>query len=175
MFFATTSGPYTESVLPFLNLLDVLTVNNVYCLHALTFSHLWHKGHLPSLLDNLFQYASCRHTHNTRYASKQNLSKPLPRTNTGKQMFSYQAIDLWCDIPYYLKDLSIFSFAKEIKHYLLSEQYSKKNCNGNLSFITTSFKKHYLFSFIVALFFISMVIGANSEFLRFLWPLGSSF
>ena len=48
------------------------------------------------------------------------------RTNTGKQMFSYQAIDLWRDIPYSLKDLSTFSFAKEIKHYLLSEQYSKK-------------------------------------------------
>ena len=28
------SGPYTESALPFLNLLDVLTVNNVYRLHA---------------------------------------------------------------------------------------------------------------------------------------------
>ena len=41
-------------------------------------------------------------------------------------MYSYQAIDLWRDIPYSLKDLSTFSFAKEIKHYLLSEQYSKK-------------------------------------------------
>ena len=72
--------------------------------------------------------ASCRHTctHNTRYASKQNFCKPRPRTNTGKQMFSYQAIDLWHDIPYYLKDLNTFYFAKEIKHYLLSEQYSKK-------------------------------------------------
>ena len=49
-----------------------------------------------------------------------------PRTNTGKQMFSYQAIDLWRDIRYYLKDLNTFSFAKEIKHYLLSEQYSKE-------------------------------------------------
>ena len=37
-----------------------------------------------------------------------------------------QAIDLWRDIPYYLKDLNTFSFAREIKHYLLSEQYSKK-------------------------------------------------
>ena len=124
--YPTTSGPYTESALPFLNLLDVLTVNNVYCLHALKFTHLWHKGLLPSLFDNLFQYASYRHTHNTRYASKQNFYKPRPRTNTGKQMFSYQAIDLWRDIPYSLKDLSTFSFAKEIKHYLLSEQYSKK-------------------------------------------------
>ena len=124
--FATTSGPYTESALSFLNLLDVLTVNNVYRLHALKFTHLWHKGHLPSLFDNLFQYASTRNTHNTRYASKQNFCKPRPRTNTGKQMFSYQAIDLWRDIPYYLKDLNTFSFAKEIKHYLLSEQYSTK-------------------------------------------------
>ena len=31
MFFATTSGPCTESALPFLNLLDILTVDNVYC------------------------------------------------------------------------------------------------------------------------------------------------
>ena len=62
MFFATTSGPYTESALPSLNLLDVLTVNNVYRLH------LWHKGH--------------------------------PRTNTGKQMFSYQAIILCRGIPH---------------------------------------------------------------------------
>ena len=115
----------SPSALPFLNRLDVLTVNNVYRLHALKFTHR-HKGHLPSLFDNLFQYASCRHTHNTRYASKQNFCKLRPRTNTGKQMFSYQAIDLWRDIPYFLKDLNTFSFAKEIKRYLLSEQYSKK-------------------------------------------------
>ena len=126
MFFTTTSGPYTESALPLLNLLDVLKVNKIYCLHALKFKHLWHKGHLPSLFDNLFQYASHRHTHNTRYAWKQNFCKLRPRTYTGKQMFSYYAIDLWRDIPYYLKDLSTFSFAKELKHYLLSEQYSKK-------------------------------------------------
>ena len=30
MFFATTSGPFTETALPFLNLLDILTVDNVY-------------------------------------------------------------------------------------------------------------------------------------------------
>ena len=124
MFFATTSGPYTESALPFLNLLDILTVNSVCRLHALKFAHLWHKGHLPSLFDNLFQYASCRQTHNTRCASKQNFCKPRPCANTGKQMFFYQAIDLWRDISYYLKDLNIFSFGKKIKHHLLSEQYS---------------------------------------------------
>lgn len=41
MFFATTSGPHTEIALPFLNLLDILTVDNVYNLHALKFTHMW--------------------------------------------------------------------------------------------------------------------------------------
>ena len=124
MFFVTTSGPYTESALPFLNLIDILTVDNVYHLHALKFTHIWHKGLLPKVFDNLFQYAKSRHTYNTRYASKQNFCKPRIRTNTGKQMFSYKAIDLWHDIPCYLKDLSTFSFAKEVKQYLLFKQYS---------------------------------------------------
>ena len=39
MFFATTSGPYTESTLPFFNFLDILTVDNVYHPHALKFTH----------------------------------------------------------------------------------------------------------------------------------------
>ena len=124
MFFATTFGPYTESALPFLNLLDILTVDNVYRLHALKFTHMWHKGFLPKVFDNLFQYAKSRHTYNTRYASNQNFCKPYIRTNTGKQMFSYKAIDLWHDIPSYLKDLSTYSFAKEVKQYLLFKQCS---------------------------------------------------
>ena len=119
MFFATTFGPYTESALPFLNLLDILTVDNV-----LKFTHMWHKGFLPKVFDNLFQYAKSRHTYNTRYASNQNFCKPYIRTNTGKQMFSYKAIDLWHDIPSYLKDLSTYSFAKEVKQYLLFKQCS---------------------------------------------------
>ena len=47
------------------------------------------------------------------------------RTNTGKQMLSFKAIDLWKSIPQYLKDLNVFTFSKNIKNFLLSEQYSK--------------------------------------------------
>ena len=35
MFFPATTWPYTESALPFLKLLDILTAHNVYHLHAL--------------------------------------------------------------------------------------------------------------------------------------------
>ena len=55
-FFARKFGKQTESALPLLiNLLDVLTVNNVYRLHTLKFTHLWHKvftGITPDMLPN---------------------------------------------------------------------------------------------------------------------------
>ena len=49
MFFATLSGKNTSSALPLLNILEILTVTNVYRPHALKFIHAWHKGTLPEL------------------------------------------------------------------------------------------------------------------------------
>ena len=40
-----------------LNLLDILTVDNIYPLEVLKFSHLWHNG-LPKVLDDISQYAT---------------------------------------------------------------------------------------------------------------------
>ena len=45
IFFATAYGrEHTESALPLLNLLDVLTVHNFYRFQILKFTYLWHKG-----------------------------------------------------------------------------------------------------------------------------------
>ena len=66
------------------------------------------------------------HNYNTRYATQKNLYEPRVRTNTGKQMISFIAIDLWKSIPQNLKDLNAYTFSKNIKNFLLSEQYSKK-------------------------------------------------
>ena len=76
----------------------MLTVANVYHLHALKFVHAWHKGVLPELFNHFFQYASNFHC-NTRYAAKQNLPKFQVNTNIGKQMISFMAIDLWQELP----------------------------------------------------------------------------
>ena len=54
IFSARTFGGQTENTLPLLNLLVVLTVNNVYRLQALKFTHSWHKGLLPSLFHDFF-------------------------------------------------------------------------------------------------------------------------
>ena len=115
IFFANICGKDTESALPMLNLLDMLTVYNIYSLHVLKFVHLWHKGLLPDVFRNTFQYASEVHSYNTRYATQKNLYKPRVRTNTGKQLISFKATDLWKSIPQNLKDLNVYTFSKNIK------------------------------------------------------------
>ena len=94
IFFATAYGEHTESALPLQSLLDVLTVH-VYRFHILKFTYLWHKGLLPKLFSNYFQYASNVHKYYTRYASKQNLYVEKVRTNTGKQTIGYAACKIW--------------------------------------------------------------------------------
>ena len=122
IFFARMFGRETESAKPLLNLLDILTVDNIYRLEVLKLSHLWHNGLLPEVFDNIFQYARNIHRYNTRYTAKQNFYKYKIKTNAGKQSVSYMAIDTWKDLPSSLKDLSVFAFPKHIKRYLLSEQ-----------------------------------------------------
>ena len=123
MFFATLFGKNTDSALPLLNILEMLTVANVYRLHALKFIHAWHKGVLPEPFNHFFQYASNVHNYNTRYAAKQNLHKFRVKTNTGKQMISFMAIDLWQELPHKFKDLNQFAFSKSVKNYILSQQH----------------------------------------------------
>jgi len=61
IFFARTFGEQTDSALPLLNLLDVLTVNNISKFQTLKYTHLWHKGLLPKLFQDFFQYAGNVH------------------------------------------------------------------------------------------------------------------
>ena len=101
----------------------MLTVANVYRLHALKFIHAWHKGVLPEPFNHFFQCASNVHNYNTRYAAKQNLHKFRVKTNTGKQMISFMAIDRSLARTAKFKDLNQFAFSKSVKNYILSQQY----------------------------------------------------
>ena len=106
MFFATLYGKNTDSALPLLNFLDLLTVENIFKFRFLQFSHQWHKKQLPSIFDNYFLYASDVHTYNTSYASKSNFYKARFRTNIGKTMLSTLAADHWQKLPHDIKELS---------------------------------------------------------------------
>ena len=80
IFFATAFGSETEKAKPLLNLLGLLTGNNIYRLQVSKFVHSWHEGCLPEVLDNIFQYASNIHCYDSMYTAKKNPYKPR-RTN----------------------------------------------------------------------------------------------
>ena len=54
MFFSTLSRKNTNSSLPLLNILEILTVTFVYRLHALKFIHAWYNGTLQELFNRFF-------------------------------------------------------------------------------------------------------------------------
>ena len=74
---------------------------------------LWGELGCQSLLG--FKWLRLESTQKPQTFSSQNFWKLYPRTNIVRQMFSFQAIDLWQDIPYYFKDLNTLSLDKEVK------------------------------------------------------------
>ena len=69
-----------------------------------------------TFLDVLF-----RHSFNTRYSTRGNLTLPKCNTEYLKKYFIYSAINQWNLLPNHLKVMeSIFSFKSNLKQYLLS-------------------------------------------------------
>ena len=113
---------HSDSALPLLNLLDLLTVENIFIFRLLQFSHQWHEKKLPSIFDNYFRYASDVHAYNTRYASKSNFYKARFRTNIGKTTLLALAADYWQKLPHDIKNLNTSIFPRKAKQYLLRKQ-----------------------------------------------------
>ena len=122
IFFATLYGKHTESALPLLNLLDLLSVESIFAFQLLKFCHQWHKKQLPDIFDQHFRYACDVHSYNTRYASKANFYKEHFRTNAGKRTTLAMAVKLWQELPIELKHVKHFNFRKKVKQYLLVKQ-----------------------------------------------------
>ena len=112
----------TDTALPLCNIVELLTVPNVPfgCSQIYSCIAQWC---FARTLQPFFQYASNVHSYNTRYGVKQNLHKSWVKTNAGKQMISFMAIDLWQELPYNFKDLNQFAFSKSVKNHILSQQY----------------------------------------------------
>ena len=123
IFFAKLYGKETDSALPLLNLLELLTVENIFHLNILKLVHKWHSNLLPKHFDSWFKYANKRHNYNTRYSSKSNLCIPASKTNLGKQSISFIAVKIWEKLPQTTRLISnTKSFSKMAKCHLLSHQ-----------------------------------------------------
>ena len=127
IFFATLYGKNTDSALPLLNLLDLLSIENIFTLQMLTFSHKWHKNNSLTYLIITFATPVRYIIRIYRYSAKANFYKARFRTNIGRKTTSALAADLWQQIPKQLKDSNTFLFPKQIKKYFLLKQMNCRN------------------------------------------------
>ena len=105
-----------------MNLLDISTVENVFTLQLLKFSHQWHKKQLPTIFDEHLHCTSDIHSHHTGSAAKGNFYKARFRTNAGKKTTSALGVDYWRQLPSEMKNISNFNFQKKVKQFLLLKQ-----------------------------------------------------
>ena len=78
----------TDSTLHLLNILDILTVNNLYQHNALKFLHLWQKGLLKWIYSKIIFNMQAVFMDTTPDMLPKNLCKPWVYNNSGEQAFA---------------------------------------------------------------------------------------
>ena len=102
-----------ENVTPYYNLLGILKLDNVFQLKIAIFVYkiLAETNDVPTVFAGSIEVVSPLHFHNTRFASRQNLSRPRARTNYGIQKFKFISSQIWESINPEIKrsnSMSIF-------------------------------------------------------------------
>jgi len=113
-----------ESAIPFLNLLDILTIDNLFKLKIALFGHriTFNKQLVHSIFHNYLKPISELHNYNTRLACNFNFYRPQVNTNYGIATSEFSLSKIWENIPTEFKYLSYPNFMNKYKHYLLKNQ-----------------------------------------------------
>ena len=59
---------------------------------------VYNKSNIPVIFSQTIQLASIRHLYNTRFADKQNFSRPKVQTNCGIHTFNFVSSQIWQSI-----------------------------------------------------------------------------
>ena len=114
-----------EDATPYYSLLGILKLDNVFKLKIANFTYqiLNEPSNVPDIFSTYVTSASASHTYNTRFASKENFSRPKVRTNYGKFTFQFASSKIWESVDYTIKKSnSSYLFKKHYKQSLLLTQ-----------------------------------------------------
>ena len=113
-----------ENASIYYKLLELHNLDNIFNIKiaSLVYKLKYLPSNTPAALHKLITPSSEVHNYNTRYASKENLYRPVSRTNYGLSRFSSMASRVWEKVPYRLKILPFSSFIQQYKHHLLVNQ-----------------------------------------------------
>ena len=100
--------------------LEFLTLDQTISLEKGKFMHKKEKNLLPTVIANHFD-AEARPEHNYNLRRRQNNQNPFrSNTATGRNSIQFHGLNLWNELPEYLKDIdSIPHFKKLLKSHLL--------------------------------------------------------
>ena len=115
-----------ENATSYYNLLSILKCDNIFKLRIgiFTYKIIYDKSNIPALFSQTIQLASTCHSYNTRFADKQNFSRPKVRTNYGLRTFNFVSSQIWKSIDPEIKlsnSVNIFR-KKYIQSLLLSQK-----------------------------------------------------
>ena len=104
-----------EHVLPFYNLLNILTFNNILLFKAgiLAYQIINLSQLVPKIFKDILKLAKDQHCYNTRYAAKNNLMRPAIKTNYGKFTYEFSITQIWEAIPISIKNLTSMALFKK--------------------------------------------------------------
>ena len=114
-----------ESTEPLYILLQILKFIDILKLKvaSLTYKIINKSSDISKPFQNYFTLASSTHQYSTRFASKQNITRPKVRTNYGVHTFKFISSQIWENIPDNIKNLKSFSSFK----YFYKEFLIKNN------------------------------------------------
>ena len=108
----------------YLNLLEILSLENIYKFKLALFVHKIKNDptNIPPIFSGTLKIASEVHRYNARFATNFNIYRPSISNNYGATTFSFEGSKIWESIPSELKKLSYSRFYIQYKRYLLNTQ-----------------------------------------------------
>ena len=111
-------GPLSNSNLDLkYKALKILKVNELHFFETAKFMHRIYHNQMPLAFRDYFQ--GIAHSYNTRTRNNVGFVIPRPRTERGKKSLKYTGIEVWADVPDYIKSVSNKSFKYHLKAFIL--------------------------------------------------------
>ena len=98
---STFSAYSRDNAMPYLNLLGILTLENIYKFKVALFTHKITKNttNVPMIFKAALTLASEVHSYNTRFISNLNFHRRRIRNNYGAATFAFAGSKIWGKIP----------------------------------------------------------------------------
>ena len=117
----TFSPPHSNLDLKY-KALKILKVNELHFYETAKFMHRIYHNQMPLAFQDYFQVIA--HSYNTRTRSNVGFIIPRPRTERGKKSLKYTGVEVWADVPDFMKSMSHSSFKYRLKAFIVEN-------NGN--------------------------------------------